>query len=457
MIQGRQNANTTPASSSNSLSSILGWVGGIELVAFIVWTVADLSRRVKPKSFAILYPENGARNAILGLLAAIALIAVAAYIGKVVGERARAGKKIDYFAVLTDQLTHLFLWIVIVFSLYPIVYIISSSLDPLNRLAQGSLGAASEPLLVRARVLPSLDGKDFSNYAKLFAGVEIYAWQWALLILAGIGVLWLVGIWAATQQNAGIATVAMRRQRLYASYLTIGAVALFFLLLAPGQFKGFGTGSKFLLWLRNTFVISGLTGVMAIVLTTTAGYAIARLRFPGRFQMLMFFIFIQMFPGFLGLVAITQIIGGLGLTNNFAGLILAYSGGVVAFGTWIYKGFVEGLPQSLEEAALVDGCTRWTAFTKIVLPLSGPMLVFIFLNQFIGTYTEFFLINILITGADKWNIGLGLRSLAPAGFDTQNFGVFSAAAILGSLPIVILYYSFQQVFVSGALSGGVKE
>jgi arabinogalactan oligomer/maltooligosaccharide transport system permease protein len=455
MIQNRPSSSAP--SSGSSFNTILGWVIGIGLVGFIIWTITDLLRRVKPKSFAILYPENGAETALLFLLIAVAVIAGTAYIGKLVGEQARKGKKVNYLAVLTDQLTHLFLWIVLIFTLYPIIYIISSSLDPLNRLAQGALGTAEEPLLVRARVLPSLDGKDFSNYARLFAGVEVYAWQWALLILAGVGVLWLIALWVMTQQNGGIATLPMRRQRLYATYMTIGAVALFFLLLAPSQFTATAEGSKFLLWLRNTFVISGLTGLMAIILTTTAGYAIARLRFPGRFQMLLFFIFIQMFPGFLGMVAITQIIGGLGLTNSFAGLILAYSGGVVAFGTWIYKGFVESLPQSLEEAALVDGCTRWTAFTKIVLPLSGPMLVFIFLNQFIGTYTEFFLINILITGADNWNIGLGLRSLAPAGFDTRNFGIFSAAAILGSLPIVILYYSFQQVFVSGALSGGVKE
>jgi arabinogalactan oligomer / maltooligosaccharide transport system permease protein len=450
-------ATDTYTPPNNSARTIATWVAGIGLVAFIIYTLYGMASRVKPKSFAILYPENGGRNALLVLLGLVALIAVTSYIGKLIGERARAGRKVDYFAVLTDQLTHLFMWIVILFSLYPIVYIFSASLDPLNQFVSGDLGQAGEPLLVRARVLPSLEGKNLSNYAKLFDGVTIYAWQWGLLALAGVGVLWLAGIWFAGQQNGGIATPTMRRQRLIATYVAVAAVAVFFLLLMPGQFGGFGKGAKFLLWMRNTFVISGLTGALAVLLVTTAGYAIARLKFPGRFQMLMFFIFIQMFPGFLGFVAIAQIMFALGLTNTFPGLILAYSGGVVAFGTWIYKGFVEGLPASLEEAALVDGCTRWTAFTKIVLPLSAPMLVFIFLNQFIGTYAEFYLANILLTGQENWNIGVGLRSLAPAGFNVQDFGTFAAAAILGSLPIVILYYSFQQVFVSGALAGGVKE
>jgi arabinogalactan oligomer / maltooligosaccharide transport system permease protein len=173
--------------------------------------------------------------------------------------------------------------------------------------------------------------------------------------------------------------------------------------------------------------------------------------------MLLFYIFIQMFPGFLGMVAIFTIIANLGLLNSFPGIILAYAGGAIAFGTWMYKGFVQSLPMSLEEAALVDGCTRWSAFTRIVLPLSGPMLVFIFLNQFIGSYAEFFLANILLSGTESWNLGVALKSLSPQGFDTRNFGVFAAAAVLGSLPIVAMFYAFQQVFVGGALSGGVKE
>jgi arabinogalactan oligomer/maltooligosaccharide transport system permease protein len=161
-----------------------------------------------------------------------------------------------------------------------------------------------------------------------------------------------------------------------------------------------------------------------------------------------------MFPGFLGLVATYSLLTGLGLVNTFTGLILAYSGGAIAFGTWIYKGYVEGLPASLEEAALVDGATRWTAFTRIVLPLSAPMLVFIFLLQFIGTYAEFLLANVILTGAENWNVGLGLRSFQAGSFGSSQYGVLSAAAVLGSLPIVALFYSFQQIFVSARWPAG---
>jgi arabinogalactan oligomer / maltooligosaccharide transport system permease protein len=440
--------------------TVLNWVLLALAAILLIWLVRELGSpaRAKPRSFGVIYPENGARNALLGLLGVVAVVFGTSYLGKLIGERARGGRKVDYWQVLTDQLTHVFLWIVMLFTLYPIIFVVSASLDPRNSLFDATIDRSGNGfLLVRAKVLPSLEGKDFSNFAKLFDGVGIHPWQWLVLAVVGLGVLWLGLLWIMTQGQGGIPTVGMRRQRSYATWLALGALAVFLFALSPDQFTGFGAGSKFLLWLRNTILISGITGLMAVVLTTTAGYAMARLTFPGRFQMLLFYIFIQMFPGFLGMVAIFTIISNLGLLNSFPGVILAYAGGAIAFGTWMYKGFVQSLPMSLEEAALVDGCTRWTAFTKIVLPLSGPMLVFIFLNQFIGTYSEFFLATILLTGADSWNLGVGLKVLSPAGFNTQYFGIFAAAAVLGSLPIVALFYSFQQVFVGGALSGGVKE
>jgi len=144
--------------------------------------------------------------------------------------------------------------------------------------------------------------------------------------------------------------------------------------MTPAQFQRQGNESKFLLSVSNTLLVSGFTGALAILLSTTAGYAMARLRFPVRFQTLF---------------AIYTLLFTLGLVNSFTGLILAYSGEAIAFNTWIYKGYVESLSESLEEATMIDGATRWGAFTRVVLPLSGSMLVFIFLNRFIGTYAEF--------------------------------------------------------------------
>ncbi len=444
------------SSSSFSWQAIVGWVLGAALLVFTVITVRDLASRVLPRSFAVMYPENGGRNVLLFLLGAVALIFLTSYVGKLWGERTRQGRKINYWAIMTDQLTHLFFWIFILVALYPIIFVVSASFDPRNTLTDASLGDTG-PLIVQAKVLPSLEGKDFSNYESLFKGVVIAPWQILGLVIFVLGILGIAALWFAVQANAGKTNASINQNRTRAYWAIALGLLVFFGTLGPAQFTGDGSlEAKFLLWLRNTFIISTITGVLTVMLTTTVGYAMARLRFPGRFQVLLFFIFVQMFPVFLAAVAIYDLMYRLGLLGSFAGLILAYSGSSIAYGTWIYKGYVESLPPSLEEAALVDGCTRWTAFTKVVLPLSGPMLVFIFLQQFIGTYAEFFLANILLAaGVDNWNIGLGLRSFAQQ--FTAEYGKFSAAAVLGALPIVALFYGFQQFFVSGALSGGVKE
>jgi arabinogalactan oligomer / maltooligosaccharide transport system permease protein len=408
----------------------------------------------QPVSFNLVRVADGWLYALGGLFAIALIMLGTSFVGKNIGERG-GKRKLNLFSIFGDQLTHLAIWLVILFSLYPLFYVVAASFDPANKLFSITL-PESDNIFVHSKVFPSFDGADFSNYSALFAGLTIYPLQWAFALLFIGGLFWLLVMTLQVQLvHGGFPTPSIRNQRTWASRVAIAGVTLFFVSLVPAQFTGTTTESKFLLWMRNTFLVSSITGLLAVGLTTTCGYAMARLRFPGRFETLMFFIFVQMFPGFLGLIAVFNLIYNLGLINTFPGLILAYSGGAIAFGTWIYKGYVESLPASLEEAALVDGCTRWTAFTKIVLPLSGPMLVFIFLLQFIGTYADYLLASILLTGVDQWTIGIGLRSFSTQ-FNTK-WGIFAAASVLGSLPIVGLFYSFQQVFVSGNLSGGVKE
>ena len=173
------------------------------------------------------------------------------------------------------------------------------------------------------------------------------------------------------------------------------------------------------LFIRNTLLVSGITGLFAVVISTTAGYAFARMKFEGRYPTLLTFVFVQMFPAFMAIVALFYLMNFLGLLNTFTGLILAYSGGAIAFSAWIFKGYLESISPSLEEAAMVDGATRWGAFWRIILPLSVPMLLFIFLLQFINTYSEFVIANILLTGDDRWTIGIGLRSFSTNQFNTQ--------------------------------------
>lgn len=422
-------------------------IGFIVLGYFLARNMAG-----RPKSFTIYFVERGWIRFLLFLLAASGVLALTSLIGQRIG-MARTGRKISYAAVLGDQLTHLFLILVVLIAVYPLLYVLIAAFDPRNSLF--AFPNFSDPnILYRSGLLPNLQVLSFENYAALFDGVTIPAWQ---LVLAGIvGAALTALLILAIMGRLGRDNERLTQARGWAMRTLIAALALLVIFMVPSQFTGQGNESKFLLSVRNTLLVSGVTGFLAIVLSTTAGYAMARLRFPGRFQMLLFFIFIQMFPVFLALVAVYTLMVLLGLVNTFTGLILAYSGGAIAFNTWIFKGYVESLPESLEEAAMVDGATRWQTFVQVVLPLSGGILVFIFLNQFIGTYAEFILASILLTGVDQWTVGVMLRSFTTGQFSTK-WGIFSAAATLGALPIIALFYGFQGYFVGGTVSGGVKE
>ena len=431
-------------------AAIAFWISSLAFFGTLIWSGIRLAQTVKPKSFAILYPVSGPEIILMVLVGLVAITAIVSYVGFRIN--AHAGSKVTYRDFLVTYLTHGFFAAVILGTIYPIIYVLSASFDPLNRLTQASLGTSQDPLLIRARVLPSLEGLSLENYAKLVEGVLVQPWQWILLGVIALGaIVWMFNQWAISRNfNNGSENITR-----VASWLTMLALALLVLSLTPAQFTSANPSSKFLLWVRNTMLISGMTGFITLIVTSLGGYALARLRFPGRMGFLKSIIFLQMFPGLLGLVATYSLINYLGLVNTFSGLILAYSGGVIAFGIWVYKGYVESVPTSLDEAALVDGCTRWQAFIRIIVPLSAPALVFIFLLQFIGTYTEFFLANVIVTGAENWNVGVGLRSFTSGQF-TVAYGPFAAAAVLGALPIVTLFYSFQRVFVSGLASGGVK-
>ena len=364
------------------------------------------------------------------------------------------GRRRSPWPLFLQGVTHLFLWVLILLVYYPVVQVVAASFDPTNNLFSFRRPDTGF-LLVDAKVIPYLPNPSLENYAKLVEGVVLYPYQVALALLAGLALLGVGIVGLLRRLLAPEAWMDFWQGRLlFLMALLVFALALS---LSPRQFTGQGTETKFLLWVRNTFLISGLTGLLAVLLTATAGYAFARFRhLPGRYPMLLFFIFVQMFPGFLALVAIYYLLSRLDLLNTFTGLVLAYSGGIISFGTWVYKGYLESNSPSLEEAAMVDGATRWQVFTKILLPLSAPMFVFIFLLQFVGTYSEFVLANLVLTGVESWNVGVGLRSFTTGQFQTK-WGVFAAASVLGSLPILFLFYGFQQYFVSGYTAGAVKE
>lgn len=422
------------------------------VLTFATTASAQVSRELLP----YLVP-NGWLKFLLAFVLITGSIALGAYL---YGRATRPGKAAQY--ALTAA-THIFIWIVILVTLFPVVNLLAVSLNKSNNL--NSAPPREGSLLVRAGVLPDPSDFSFVQYMKVAGETHILAYQWLLIAIFVLAILAIIGITVVTAVGRSwIKPARLERYRNWAGWTLFISAAVLVLSIGPSQFYTVGEAgervastseAKIILYIRNTLLVSGLTGLFAVLISTTAGYAFARMKFEGRYSTLLTFIFVQMFPGFMALVAIFYLMNFLGLLNTFTGLILAYSGGAIAFSSWIFKGYLESISPSLEEAAMVDGATRWGAFWRIILPISVPMLLFIFLLQFIGTYSEFILANILLTGDNLWTVGIALRNLSNNQFNTQ-WGVMAASAVLGSIPILVIFYSFQGALTGQYQAGGVK-
>ncbi|WP_234121400.1 sugar ABC transporter permease [Clostridium hydrogenum] len=212
--------------------------------------------------------------------------------------------------------------------------------------------------------------------------------------------------------------------------------------------------TDFLIWLKNSLIISSIVAVLQLIMTTTAAYAFSRMKFKFRKNGLMMLLILQMFPSMMTLPAIIGLAYKLGFMDNLAALILLLVGGS-AFNIWLLKGYIDGLPRELDEAAMVDGAGPFKIFWSMIIPLSRPMLIVIFLFTFIGTYSEFPLSSALLKDTSNYTLALGLQSFIRDKF-SANWTQYSAAAVMASLPIVIIFMSFQKFLAKGLTAGSVK-
>ncbi|KKI92802.1 arabinogalactan ABC transporter permease [Bacillus sp. SA1-12] len=213
--------------------------------------------------------------------------------------------------------------------------------------------------------------------------------------------------------------------------------------------------TDYLLWYKNTLKIAFWNMIFSTFLVVTAAYAFSRFRFPGRKQGLMGMLILQMFPGFMGMIAIYILLLQLNLLDNHWGLILVYAGGSIPFGAWLVKGYFDGLPRSLEEAAKIDGANHIQIFYKIMMPLSRPMLVFIAVNNFIGPWMDFIFARLVLRSQENKTLAIGLFEMVTGRTNTE-FTTFAAGAVLVAIPITILFFLFQNQMVEGLKAGANK-
>lgn len=212
--------------------------------------------------------------------------------------------------------------------------------------------------------------------------------------------------------------------------------------------------TQILIWIKNSLILCFGVAIIQSILTSTSSYAFSRMKFVGRKNGLMTLLILQMFPTFMALPAIYGILAKLNLLDNLYVFILVLAGGS-AFNIWLLKGYIDGLPKELDEAALVDGASYWQIFIRIILPLSLPMIVVIFLFSFIGTYSEFILSSVVLKSPESYTVALGLQRFITNQF-SAHWTLFAAASVIASLPLVILFMALQRYLQQGLAAGAVK-
>lgn len=212
--------------------------------------------------------------------------------------------------------------------------------------------------------------------------------------------------------------------------------------------------TDFLEWMKNSLIVCTTVACIQLALAVPAAYAFSKLKFIGRRNGLMSLMLLQIFPTTMALPAILGIVYRFGGMDKLWVLILIVSGGN-AYNIWLLKGFMDGIPKELSEAALVDGASTWQVFTRIILPLTRNMLIVIFLFSFIAPYSEFIYSAALIKDPSALTLPLGMELFIKDKFST-NWSSYSAAAIMSSLPIVMMFMASQKYIAKGLTAGSVK-
>lgn len=210
-------------------------------------------------------------------------------------------------------------------------------------------------------------------------------------------------------------------------------------------------------WFMNTLIIAFFTMIISTMFVLMTAYAMSCMRFKGRKALMNIGVMLQLFPGFLSMIAIYFILKSINLTNSHLGMILVYSGSS-ALGYLIAKGFFDTIPDSLREAAYLEGASEARTFFRIVLPLSKPIVVYTVISSFLAPWTDFIFAKIILnSGLSKdWTVAIGLYNMLDKSLLPTYFTRFCAGGILVGIPIGILFIIMQKFYVEGITGGAVK-
>lgn len=207
-------------------------------------------------------------------------------------------------------------------------------------------------------------------------------------------------------------------------------------------------------WLSNSVIVSLLTTVIAVVLSIGAGYAFSRFEFFGRNVGMTMLLVTQMFPAPMMLLPLYIMLTKAGLSNNILGLAIVYVSTAIPFNIWMMKGYFDTIPKSLEESAYVDGAGIFKSFYQIILPLATPAIALTALFAFMGAWSEYIVARVILTDNALLTLPIGLVNMQ--GQFSTDWGIYSAAALVTAVPVMILFVSLSKYLVGGLTLGSVK-
>lgn len=230
--------------------------------------------------------------------------------------------------------------------------------------------------------------------------------------------------------------------------------------ILPGQitfdnYRRIMLEEPFLRWLLNSAVLSVGTMILAMSTSVTASYAFSRFKFRGKKAVLQVFLLLNAFPQILTMFALFRLFKNLNLLNSHLGLILIYAGSMCIFSIWNMKGYFDSIPIEIEEASKIDGASDMQLIRKIILPLARPAIIVTAVMVLIFVWNEYLFATTFMLKEESYTLAGGLYQLQANDY-SRSWPLFSAAAILVSIPILIIFFCIQKYMVSGLTAGGVK-
>lgn len=214
---------------------------------------------------------------------------------------------------------------------------------------------------------------------------------------------------------------------------------------------------QYTVWFKNTLIIAIFSCIISTIFVFMVAYAFSCMRFNGRQELMTFSLILNMFPGVLSMIAIYFILKSIGLTNSHLGMIIVYSAGS-GLGYLIVKGYMDTIPASLREAARIEGANEFQTFTRIIIPICKPIIVYQVISSFLVPWGDFVFAKLMLnSGLSKdWTVAIGLYNMLDKSLVNKYFSIFCAGGIIISIPISILFVIMQKYYVEGVAGGATK-